>query len=71
MNRRASHPPTRTLPSLGMWQGAGVLELVDLVIAYVPAPGEDVVGAGESFPTLRQGEDLLWRDESGRLIGSA
>ena len=50
-------------------EGAGVLELVELLVKLVPAPGETVVGAGESYPKMKQGEDLLWRDESGRKIG--
>ena len=50
-------------------EGAGVLELVELLVKLVPAPGETVVGAGESYPKMKQGEDLLWRDESGRRIG--
>ena len=51
-------------------EGAGVLEMVALLVERVPAPGEKEMGRGECFGRLAQGEeDLLWRDETGRRIG--
>ena len=48
-------------------RGAGVLELVALVTHFVPAP--EAEGLAEAYPLLTQGDDLLWRDESGRRLG--
>ena len=48
---------------------ASVLELVALVVRFVPAPGEATPGAGEDYAPLHQGDDLLWRDVDGRKIG--
>ena len=53
--------------------GAGVLELVDIVAHFLPPPGAQTADhggdEGENYPALHQGNDMLWRDESGRLIG--
>jgi hypothetical protein len=46
-------------------KASGVFELVQLIVHYVPAPE----GPPERYPTLVQGEDCLWRDESGRRVG--
>lgn len=54
-------------------KGAGVLELVALITHFLPAPSvaeDELEHRGERYPTLSQGDDLLWRDESGRKLGA-